>query len=273
MQNTMNLIFSYFRRILPYTIIVAGLFMLNSCFSSGNASNDAETADAVETVEQCSDDLVRVVLIVDFNEGKLDGNCIVIDRFKWVNDDPGDTMFITGSAHHEVITCTAEPTNPVCVTEEQITEVNESLGDFSPNLIQMYDDGTHGDAEPGDNIYTRFFDLPQGMRIHYKYTWGVSGRGWTSTEEWPGNSRLLELYDVNDDGLIIRYDYFGDEATNKDAANNLTPANGGRGTVSWAHDRNGDGLLDTREIQIDTDGDCVGDTWPVAGNVTSISCE
>ena len=32
--------------------------------------------------------------------------------------------------------------------------------------------------------------------IKYKYTNGAAGEGFTGTEEWPGNARILEIKDV-----------------------------------------------------------------------------
>jgi hypothetical protein len=161
----------------------------------------------------------------------------------------------------------------------------------------MFDDGTNGDVQAGDNVWSRAFALPRGMRIGYKYTWGQTGCFWGGTEEWPGNTRLLELIDVNGDGMVIRWDNFGDEATNKDRVNLLTPANGGEGNVVFfcpneqrcctgeeagelgvpetglgCVDGNDDGYLDFREIPVDLDLDCVVDGWPPAGSNAPVFC-
>jgi len=129
----------------------------------------------------------------------------------------------------------------------------------------LFDDGTNGDAVAGDGIYSRAFVFPRGVRIAYKFTYGRGGQNWTGTEEWPGNSRLLELVDVNGDEVIVRRDFFGDETSNKNQANLLSPARGGRGTVTWDTDANDDGLLDAREITVDFDADCSADGFPPIG--------
>jgi hypothetical protein len=100
-----------------------------------------------------------------------------------------------------------------------------------------------------------------GTRIGYKYTWGLSGDNWGGTEEWPGNRRLMEVVDVNEDHLVARFDNFGDETTNKDVMNRLLPKNGGKGTIDWETDANQDGVPDARERMTDTDSDCSLDTW------------
>ena len=89
----------------------------------------------------------------------------------------------------------------------------------------MYDDGTGGDEVAGDGVWTLagrlagrgYADLA-GVRVAYKFTWGNDGDGWTNTEEFPGNQRILELDDRNGDRIIARLDMFADETTNKDKA-------------------------------------------------------
>lgn len=194
---------------------------------------------------ECFDtEKVRVVLEVNFNEGRVDGLCNSINRFKWVRDEPGKRMFFVGGVHE---------TSPI-----QDTEIDAMLGNqgsWSPNTVPMYDDGTNGDAVAGDNVWTITYILPRGLRIGYKYTWGTRGAIWTGSEEWPGNQRILEVVDVNDDGIVYRQDNFADEATNKDLANNRTAIGG---VIEWTTDADGDGIYDVRERH-DLDNDCVPD--------------
>jgi hypothetical protein len=163
---------------------------------------------------------IRLMFTVDFNQGALNGNCSTIERFKWAVDKPGKRMYFVGWVHKE---------SPV-----QDTAVNSLLGQSTPNVIPMYDDGTNGDEVAGDGIWTVYFDVPldpsKTLRVGYKYTWGTQGAPWTGSEEWPGNSRILEVIDVNGDGFVSRRDVFGDEATNKDNSNlNLN----GKGSIDW----------------------------------------
>ncbi|MDH3253078.1 MAG: hypothetical protein OEM41_09825, partial [Ignavibacteria bacterium] len=44
------------------------------------------------------------------------------------------------------------------------------LGNWTPNLVRMYDDGTHGDQVAGDGIWSLAVDVEQGSEILYKYS-------------------------------------------------------------------------------------------------------
>lgn len=192
-------------------------------------------------------DKVRVVFSVDFNDGKLDGNCARINRFRWVRDQPNKQMYFVGGIHK-----TSPIQSPV------IDAMLGNRGGWTPNQIKMYDDGTHGDKVAGDNIWSIYFDLPRTLRMGYKYTWGHQGDLWTGTEEWPGNQRILEVDDVSGDGYVYRFDNFGDEATNKDLYN-LNPASGG--ALDWNEDLNGDGFSEAEETPIDTQNNCQPSTY------------
>jgi hypothetical protein len=120
----------------------------------------------------------------------------------------------------------------------------------------MSDDGTGGDEMAGDGVYTRTLVLPRGMRVKYKYTNGSAGEGWTRTEEWPGNARLLEVQDVlsrNTDGtpdcLVIRRDVFGDEASNKNFVNLNSKVKATGGTLGFDKDLGGPTASKVREGQ------------------------
>lgn len=118
------------------------------------------------------------------------------------------------------------------ITLDPLSPVPDSAGVLRPRLTpndartEMVDDGTRGDEVAGDGVYTILLDLPRGMRVLYKYTNGSAGEGFTGTEEWPGNARILQVDDVitgtesgTPDCLLIRRDAFGDEASNKNFVN------------------------------------------------------
>lgn len=215
-------------------------------------------------------DTIRVVLIADFREGGKDRNCSNINRFKWTIDAADKRMFITGALHESTPNCDVDP--EPCLDSATFDAAGQLMGNWSPNTIPMYDDGTHGDAVSGDNLWTITFDLPwfdageptnRWVRISYKYTWGSQGALWTGSEEWPGNQRILELRDINGDHMIVRQDLYGDETSNKDKSNLLAPSKGGCGTVLWQSElnpppegRRPNCVDDTLESLIDTDGDC-----------------
>ncbi len=233
----------------------------------------AAEAAVRHSVQVCyAPDRMRVVFLADLREGALDGNCSPVDPFKWATDAPGKTVYFTGGVHKTTPVCGRDGTPPACLTPEQVDAANQTLGNWVPNVIPMHDDGTHGDAVRDDKVFTLVLDLPwfdpavspdgRGVRIGYKYTYGLQGQGWTQTEEWPGNQRLLEIVDVDGDHLVVRMDVFGDEATNKDKANLLKPSKGGCGTNFWENEVRAGCGHDTRERMVDTDNDCVPDAWP-----------
>lgn len=234
-------------------------------------------------------DRMKVVWQVDFTPG-LTRNCANTIITKWLDDgalqDPARVMLITGGVQIDTPVC-GEGRTTFCITPEDRAAVNIALGadaegGWQPNVTRMWDDGTNGDTVAGDNIWTFVLEVPYwdpadapdgaGLRLNYKYTWGRAKSVWTGTEEWPGNSRLLEIVDLTGDHLVVRRDLFGDETTNKDKQNLLSPSRGGCGVVVWeavqaAQPDYAGCVMDSREAMIDTDADCVLDTWPTAPTV------
>lgn len=257
--------------------------------------SDAATGVTAEEFEQallaaaaeidvavCYDpDTIRVVFLADMRGGSKDLNCETIDPFLWAKDEDGKGMYFTGGIHKTTPACGGDVVKPYCITQEEMDTSNGRMGNWVPNQIPMYDDGTNGDALANDRIFTLTLDLPYfdadlapggiGMRIGYKYTWGKPKQGWTGSEEWPGNQRILELVDVNGDGLIVRMDAFADQTTNKDKMNQLTPANGGCGVNFFEAEAKAKCSHDTREALVDSDGDCKLDGLPPAGPVSPLT--
>jgi hypothetical protein len=139
----------------------------------------------------------------------------------------------------------------LALTVDESSPVADSAGLLSPQMVPndpglaMFDDGTGGDEQAGDGVYTRVLVLPRGMRVKYKYTNGSAGEGWTRTEEWPGNARILEVRDLlsrqpdGPDCLVIRRDVFGDEASNKNFVNLHSQIKAGGGTLGFEKDLGG----------------------------------
>jgi hypothetical protein len=65
------------------------------------------------------------------------------------------------------------------------------LGNWTPNLIRMYDDGTHGDEKISDGIWSLELRVPPGIKVEYKYTNSGDEGVWVPSEEFPGNNREL----------------------------------------------------------------------------------
>jgi hypothetical protein len=193
----------------------AGFLGLNPLDYDGDGVNETSSAkfDAqLAAVAQlykpdgCPDPSnIRVIFTADFRPGGQDGTCATVNRFKWATDKPGKQMFFVGWIHAD---------SPI-----QDPRWALPLGNGVPNTIPMHDDGTNGDEVANDNVWTLTVDLPRGLRVGYKFTWGFRGAPWTGSEEWPGNSRLLEVFDENGDNFVYRRDVFGDESTNKDKMN------------------------------------------------------
>ena len=230
----------------------------------GNANATSEVFDSMVSNAAklyrpagCPDpERIRIMFTVDFNDGRKDGNCATVNRFKWATDKPGKSMFFVGWLHKD--------------SSVQDPLVNALLGSGVPNQLAMHDDGLGGDELAGDNILTIFFDVPRGARIGFKYTWGLRGAVWTGSEEWPGNSRIIEAVDVNGDDIIYRRDVFGDEASNKDHSNASIY---GTGSISWTTNLRGYGI-ETQEQKVDTNNDCIPDSWitPTSVGALTIAC-
>ncbi|MCB9530039.1 MAG: hypothetical protein H6701_16915 [Myxococcales bacterium] len=250
----------------PAAAVLAAVEAAGGVPEDGAVAAEREAAAAEVSLRGIIDeDNIRAIFEVDFNAGRLDGNGDMINRFKWVRDEPGKQMYFVGGLHED---------SPV--QDSELSAMMGDTGSWTPNQVAMYDDGTHGDDVAGDNIWTISFDLPRGARIGYKYTWGQQGQLWTGTEEWPGNQRILEITDQNGDDFVRRRDNFGDEATNKDLANsNRRRLTTGVSEITWDTDLNGDDIPDARERPIDLDNDGTLDEWvtPTAIGPATVPCE
>ncbi len=73
-----------------------------------------------------------------------------------------------------------------------VGNLNE-LGNWTPNLIKMYDDGTHGDEKKGDGIWSIELLVPLNIKVEYKYTNSGYEGVWVPSEEFPANNRELMI--------------------------------------------------------------------------------
>ncbi len=79
---------------------------------------------------------------------------------------------------------------------------DETLAGWKPNVVRMYDDGTHGDDNAGDGIWCIQLWLPAGIELQYKYTnSGVEGN-WAG-EEFPVKSRRVRIEKQNGNPLVL----------------------------------------------------------------------
>jgi hypothetical protein len=246
-----------------------------------------DDASATFAFDACfASDKIQVVLMTALKQGAKDGNCQALDPYLWATNVPGKVVFLTGGIHKDTRVC-SKGAAPPCLSDADVDAATQALGNWVPNKVPMYDDGTHGDSVAGDGIWSIALALPYsqvkgsdpGVRLAYKFTYGSPGQGWTDSEEWPGNQRLLELVDVNGDHRVSRFDWFADETSNKDKKNGLTPDRGGCGSLTWPSDvvLGSDGKpttcvqTDVRERPVDLTGDCVVDGWPPVGGVAPLT--
>lgn len=158
----------------------------------------------------CDPSQLLVMFTVDVSGQAKDGN----GAPQFIRQPPKEGKVFLG--------ITLDPTSPV----------PDSAGALRPRLTpndpatEMFDDGSHGDEQAADGVFTTTLALPRGMRVLYKYTNGSPNEGFTGTEEWPGNARILVVEDVltsatsgQPDCLVVRRDSFGDESSNKNFVN------------------------------------------------------
>jgi alpha-amylase/alpha-mannosidase (GH57 family) len=85
---------------------------------------------------------------------------------------------------------------------------NEELGNWIPNKVRLFNDGTHGDSVADDNIWTIEIQLPIGTEIEYKYTNSGAVGYWSPGEEFPFINRRVRV-EKTETGKIIVLDRFG----------------------------------------------------------------
>lgn len=82
------------------------------------------------------------------------------------------------------------------------------LGSWTPNLVRMYDDGTHGDLKAGDGVWSLQISIPIGEEVQYKYTNSGKRGEWVPGEEFSGNNRSFRIGQPSQSVTIIS-DTFG----------------------------------------------------------------
>jgi hypothetical protein len=85
---------------------------------------------------------------------------------------------------------------------------HEALGNWVPNKVLLYDDGTHGDEVAGDSTWSLEVLLPEGFQVEYKYTNSGAVGSWQPGEEFSGNNRAITVRRESNGRMIVR-DTFG----------------------------------------------------------------
>ncbi len=81
---------------------------------------------------------------------------------------------------------------------------HELLGNWTPNRVRLYDDGTHGDAKSGDGIWSLEVRLPLGAEIEFKFTNSGAEGSWQPGEEFAGVNRKIRVAKTNGDAMVVR---------------------------------------------------------------------
>jgi alpha-amylase/alpha-mannosidase (GH57 family) len=82
------------------------------------------------------------------------------------------------------------------------------LGNWTPNLIRMYDDGTHGDEKKGDGLWSIELLVPANIQVEYKYTNSGYEGVWVPSEEFSANNRKFLSSQKSGEQMRIK-DTFG----------------------------------------------------------------
>jgi alpha-amylase/alpha-mannosidase (GH57 family) len=83
-----------------------------------------------------------------------------------------------------------------------------TLGSWRPNVVRMYDDGSHGDSVAGDHIWSLRVELPIATEVLYKYTNSGTKGMWGQSDEFPMRNRKVVITDSSNHRIILR-DTFG----------------------------------------------------------------
>jgi hypothetical protein len=81
---------------------------------------------------------------------------------------------------------------------------HQSLGNWTPNRIRLYDDGSHGDSTANDGIWSVEIQLPAGAEIEYKFTNSGAEGSWQPGEEFGGINRKVKIEKRNGETLVFR---------------------------------------------------------------------
>jgi len=84
----------------------------------------------------------------------------------------------------------------------------QELAEWTPNVVMMYDDSTHGDEKADDGIWSLQLEVPIGVELQYKYTNSGNKGEWTPSEEFPSRNRTMKVKEQSATPVIVR-DTFG----------------------------------------------------------------
>ncbi len=124
-----------------------------------------------------------------------------------VSAQEGGGVMARGTTEMQEILFTVDAAGITVKDAIYIAGNRKELGEWTPNLVRMYDDGTHGDERPADGVWSLTLTLPVGTALQYKYTNSGRRGEWVPGEEFPSDNRKLVIK-KSADTIIIR-DTFG----------------------------------------------------------------
>lgn len=159
------------------------------------------------------DDAFRIHLANVYKFAALAGAKIPAPRFEPIivangaagADGSGGGVMARGGGRMVNVLFTVDASREEVPGAIYITGNAKELGEWTPNAVRMYDDGTNGDLRANDGVWSLRVDLPSGMQIHYKYTNSGSKGQWSPGEEFPIDNRSFL---VQDESAVIQ-DIFG----------------------------------------------------------------
>lgn len=105
----------------------------------------------------------------------------------------GQGVMAQGSTETQKVVFTVDASKENVEEAVYIAGNLKELGEWTPNLVCMYDDGTHGDKVVNDGIWSIGLDIPIGSQVQYKFTNSGKKGEWIPGEEFPSEHRTLSV--------------------------------------------------------------------------------
>lgn len=119
----------------------------------------------------------------------------------------GGGVMARGSTEMQEVLFTVDARSVTVKDAIYIAGNRRELGEWTPNVVRMYDDGTHGDAIPADGVWSLTLKFPVSVTIQYKYTNSGQIGEWVPGEEFPADNRSMSIR--SSDSTIVIRDIFG----------------------------------------------------------------
>jgi hypothetical protein len=81
---------------------------------------------------------------------------------------------------------------------------HELLGNWTPNKVRLFDDGSHGDQKAGDGIWSLELQFPIGAELEYKFTNSGAEGNWQPGEEFGAVNRKIRVEKRDGETLVVR---------------------------------------------------------------------